>query len=91
MSDTKTLEYNLPTDAYINFDAVSLKNFIIQRLNESSKFTDQNYEGSNLSSLIDIIAYTTHVLMFYLNQTSSESLFTQSSIYENMNRIIKLV
>jgi hypothetical protein len=29
--------------------------------------------------------------MFYLNQTSSESLFTQSSIYENMNRIIKLV
>ena len=91
MSDTKTLEYNLPTDAYINFDAVSLKNFIIQRLNESSKFTDQNYEGSNLSSLIDIIAYTTHVLMFYLNQTSSESLFSQSSIYENMNRIIKLV
>jgi hypothetical protein len=91
MSDTKTLEYYLPTDAYINFDAVSLKNFIIQRLNESSKFTDQNYEGSNLSSLIDIIAYTTHVLMFYLNQTSSESLFTQSSIYENMNRIIKLV
>lgn len=91
MSDPKTLEYNLPTDAYINFDAVSLKNFIIQRLNESSKFTDQNYEGSNLSSLIDIIAYTTHVLMFYLNQTSSESLFTQSSIYENMNRIIKLV
>ena len=91
MSDTKTLEYNLPTDAYLNFDASSLKSFIIQKLNENSKFTDQNYEGSNLSSLIDIIAYTTHVLMFYLNQTSSESLFTQSSIYENMNRIIKLV
>jgi hypothetical protein len=91
MSDTKTLEYNLPTDAYLNFDASSLKDFIIQKLNQNSKFTDQNYEGSNLSSLIDIIAYTTHVLMFYLNQTSSESLFTQSSIYENMNRIIKLV
>jgi hypothetical protein len=91
MSDTKTLEYNLPTDAYLNFDASSLKDFIIQKLNQNSKFTDQNYEGSNISSLIDIIAYTTHVLMFYLNQTSSESLFTQSSIYENMNRIIKLV
>jgi len=91
MSDTKTLEYNLPNDAYLNFDASSLKDFIIKKLNENSKFTDQNYEGSNLSSLIDIIAYTTHVLMFYLNQTSSESLFTQSSIYENMNRIIKLI
>lgn len=91
MSDNTTLEYNLPVDAYVNFDAVSLKNFIIQRLNENSKFTDQNYEGSNLSSLIDIISYTTHVLLFYLNQTSSEAVFDQASIYENMNRIIKLI
>jgi hypothetical protein len=87
----ESLEYNLPKNAYINFDAVSLKDFIIQRLNENPKFTDQNYEGSNLSSLIDIIAYSYHVLLFYLNQTSSESLFTQASIYENMNKIVNLV
>lgn len=91
MSDKDTLEYNLPQTAYINFDAVSLKNFIIQRLNENSTFTDQNYEGSNMSFLIEILAYYTHVLMFYLNQNSSESLFDQASIYENMNRIVKLI
>jgi len=86
-----TPEYNLPSNAYTNFDATSLKSFIIERLNESGKFTDQNYEGSNISSLLDILAYYTHVLMFYLNQTSSESSFSQTSIYENMNRIVKLI
>ncbi len=85
------LEYKLPQNAYINFDAVSLKQFIIDRLNEHSSFTDQNYEGSNLSFLIEIMAYYTHVLMFYLNQNSSESLFDQTAIYENMNRIVKLI
>jgi hypothetical protein len=84
-------EYNLPQDAYVNFDALSLKAFMIDQLNASGKFTDQNYEGSNMSSVLDILAYYTHVLMFYLNQTSSESMFTQASIYENMNKIVKLM
>lgn len=87
----ESLEYNLPKNAYVNFDAVSLKDFIIQRLNENPQFTDQNYEGSNLSSLIDIIAYSYHVLIFYLNQNSSESLFSQTSLYENMNKIVNLI
>jgi hypothetical protein len=89
MSDS--LEYNLPKNAYINFDALSLKDFIIQRLNENPKFTDQNYEGSNLASFIDIIAYSYHTLLFYLNQTGSEALFSQTSLYENMNKIVNLV
>jgi hypothetical protein len=29
--------------------------------------------------------------MFYLNQTSSESMFSDAQIYENMNRIVKLI
>ncbi len=91
MSDNQNLEYNLPQNAYVNFDAVSLKDFIVQKLNTNEQFTDQNYEGSNLSSLIDIIAFSYHALLFYLNQTSSESLFSQSTVYENMNRIVKLI
>ena len=86
-----TLEYNLPQDAYINFDALTLKAFMIEQLNNGGKFTDQNYEGSNLSSLIDVLAYYTHVLMFYLNQNSSEAMFSQATIYENMNKIVKLI
>lgn len=86
-----TPEYNLPQDAYANFDALSLKSFMIKQLNDSGKFTDQNYEGSNISALLDVLAYYTHVLLFYLNQTSSETMFSQATIYENMNKIVKII
>jgi len=74
---------------YAAFDAVSLKNLIVKRLNASNLFTDQNFEGSNISAIIDIIAYSYHVLMFYLNKTASESLFSQATIYENIVKIVK--
>ena len=32
------LNFNLPQDAYVAFDAVSLKDYIIDRLNENEKF-----------------------------------------------------
>tara|TARA_R100000008_G_scaffold66952_1_gene44013 strand:+ start:702 stop:2537 length:1836 start_codon:yes stop_codon:yes gene_type:complete len=87
----KFLEYNLPQDAYVAFDAVTLKDYIVNRLNENEKFTDQNFDGSNLAAIIDIIAYSYHVLLFYLNTTASEVNFDQATLYENMNKIVKLI
>lgn len=81
-------EFNLPRDAYTTFDATTLKELIISRLNENEVFRDQVYEGSNINSFIDIVAYMYHVLLFYLNTTSSESTFTTASLYENMNKIV---
>jgi len=83
--------YNLPTDGYVAFDATSLKSLITTRLNTNNIFTDQNFEGSNLASIIDIIAYAYHVLMFYLNRTGAESTFTTAELYENINKIVKLI
>ena len=83
------IELSLPADGYAAFDASSLKELIIERLNANNTFTDQNYEGSNLNAFIDVLGYTYHTLMFYLNQTSTESMFSESQIYENMNRIVK--
>jgi hypothetical protein len=86
-------DFKLPTNAYTGFDAQSLRDLIIERLNndDTINFTDQNFEGSNVSALIDIIAYSYHTLLFYLNQTSSESNFNDASLYENINRIVKLI
>ena len=86
-------EFNLPTNAYTGFDAQSLRDLIIDRINNDTtiNFTDQNFEGSNISALIDIIAYSYHTLLFYLNQTSSESNFNDAELYENINRIVKLI
>lgn len=78
-------------DGYLAFDALSIKQHIKDRLNESGVFTDQNFEGSYISTVMDIVSYTFNVLMFYLNKTSSESMFSDAQIYENMNRIVKLI
>ncbi len=84
-------DFNLSRDSYTAFDAKSLKELIQTRLNQGEIYTDQNFEGSNMSSVIDVIAYSYHLLLFYLNQTSAESMFTDTTIYENMNRIVKLI
>jgi hypothetical protein len=81
-------EYNLPLNAYVTFDATTLKDLIINRLNESEVFKDQVYEGSNINAFIDVVAYMYHVLLFYLNNTSSESTFTTATLYENMNKLV---
>lgn len=92
MSNKQQLtDYSLPQDAYVAFDALTLKDYIISRLNKNEFFTDQVYEGSNLSSIIDIIAFSYHVLLFYLNDTASESTFSQATLYENMNKIVNLI
>jgi hypothetical protein len=84
-------QFPLPYDAYAAFDAVTLKQLMLQRLNENSLFTDQIYEGSNFNNLIDVIAYSYNVLLYYLNKTSNESLFASSQIYENMSKIVKIL
>lgn len=89
MKDITSNQFELPFNAYAAFDAPSLKALMQQRLNAGGVYTDQIFEGSNFNSLLDVIAYSYHVLLFYLNKTANESLYSQSQIYENMNRIVK--
>lgn len=91
MSTSNYTEFNLPRNAYAAFDAVSLKQLIINRVKDSGLFPDIDYEGSNMSGLVDVVAYTYHVLLFYLNQTASDSLFSQAELFENMNKIVSLI
>lgn len=91
MSIRNFTEFNLPKDAYVAFEADTLKDLIIARLNENEVFRDQNFEGSNINAFVDIVAYMYHVLLFYLNTTSSESNFTTATLYENVNKLVTLL
>jgi len=91
MADITSNPFNMPLNAYAAFDASNLKSLMIQRLTQGGVFTDQIYEGSNFNSLLDIIAYSYNVLLFYLNRTANESLYSQAQLYENMNRIVKIL
>lgn len=84
-------EYSLPKDSYVAFDAITLRNLILKRLDEQGIYTDHNYIGSNLASIIDIVSYAYNTLIFYLHKTSNESLFTEAQLSENINRIVKLL
>ena len=88
---TQFNSFDIPQGGYVAFDAMSLRQLIINRLNEQNVFTDQNFIGSNLSSIIDIIAYSYNTLIYYLNKTSNESMFSEAQLYENINRIVKLI
>lgn len=91
MSTSTFTEFNLPRNAYAAFDAVSLKQLITNRIKASGLFPDIDYEGSNMNGLVDVVAYSYHVLLFYLNQTASDSMFSQSELFENMNKIVSLI
>ena len=88
MSLENFTDYKLPKNAYLSFDANSLKTLIIERLNENEIFTDQNFEGSNFNAFIDAVSYMYHVLLFQLNTTSNESTFSTATIYDNMSKLV---
>ena len=76
---------------YLRFSAASMKEYITAQLTASGVYTDQQFEDSNLSTLIDGFSYMFSVMMFYLNNTGSEAIFADSQLYENMNRIVKML
>jgi hypothetical protein len=86
-----TEQFTIPKSGYVAFDAMSLRQLIIDRLTEQGTFTDQVYVGSNLASIIDIVAYAYNTLIYYLNKTSTESMYTEAQLFENINRIVKLI
>ena len=83
MADTNT--------DFLRFSAYSIKDYITRRLSQDTNFTDQIYEGSNISILIDLVSYMFQCLTYLLNTSAAESMFSDTQIYENINRLVKLI
>ena len=76
---------------YLRWNANSMKDVIVTKLNEDGVYSDQLFEGSNLSTIIDVFAYMYDTLTFYLNHGATEAIFTDAQLYENLNRIVKML
>lgn len=76
---------------YLRFSANSIKELITRKLTADTKFTDQIYEGSNLAILIDIVSYMYQCLIYNVNNAAAESMFADTQIYENINRLCKFL
>lgn len=69
---------------YLNLDFDGVKQSIKDYLKSNSNFTDYDFEGSNLSILIDILAYNTYINSYNTNMVANESFLHSSSIRENV-------
>lgn len=64
----------MATNPLIDLDFDQIKSAIIDYIkNSDTTFTDYNFEGSALNSIIDILAYNTHTNAYYANMLHSES------------------
>jgi len=73
----------------LDFDGIkaNIKNF----LKNQTEFTDYNFEGSALSTLIDILAYNTYMLSYYTNMVANESFLDTAIKRENVISHAKLL
>ena len=76
---------------YLRYDAASLQEYLRLKLTEAGVYDGQLYPGSDTKLLMDLFAWTFEVLTYMLNNTAANSLFADTEVYENMNRLVKLL
>ena len=73
--------------ALVNFtdlDFDQIKTSLKDYLRENSNFTDYNFEGSNLSNIIDVLAYNTYINSYNANMVSNEVFIDSATLRENV-------
>ena len=74
----------MPFTKFTNLDFDQIKTSIKDYLRANSNFTDFDFEGSNLSVLIDTLAYNTYITAFNSNMTVNESFLDSATLRENV-------
>jgi hypothetical protein len=69
---------------FTNLDFDLVKTSIKDYLRSNSTFTDFDFEGSNLSVLIDILAYNTYITAYNSNMVANESFLDSATLRENV-------
>ena len=76
---------------FLRINAFAIRDLIKQKLSQDTRFTDQIFDGSNLAILIDIFSYIAQILIYQLNNAASESMFIDTQMYENINRLCNFI
>ena len=67
-----------------NLDFDQIKTTIQDYLRSNSNFTDYDFEGSNLSTIIDVLAYNTYITSYNANMVSNEVFIDSATLRENV-------
>jgi hypothetical protein len=69
---------------YADLDFAQIKSTLKEYLRNNSNFTDYDFEGSNLSSILDILAYNTYLTSYNANMVSNECFIDSATLRENV-------
>ena len=74
----------MPLVNFSNLDFTQIKESIREYVKANSNFTDYDFEGSNLSAIIDILAYNTYINSYNANMVSNEVFLDSATLRENV-------
>ena len=74
----------MPLVNFANLDFDQIKTSIKDYLRSNSNFTDYDFEGSNLSVIIDTLAYNTYITSYNANMVSNEVFIDSATLRENV-------
>ena len=69
---------------FSDLDFDQIKTSIKDYLRSNSNFTDYDFEGSNLSTIIDVLAYNTYITSYNANMLSNEVFLDSATLRENV-------
>ena len=74
----------MPLVNFANLDFDQIKTSIVDYLRSNSNFTDYDFEGSNLSQIVDVLAYNTYITSYNANMVSNEVFLDSATLRENV-------
>ena len=74
----------MPLVNFSNIDFDQIKVSIRDYLKANSNFTDYDFEGSNLSTIIDTLAYNTYISSYNANMVTNEVFIDSATLRENI-------
>ena len=69
---------------FTSLDFDQIKATLKQYLQSNSNFTDYDFEGSNLSTILDVLAYNTYITSYNANMISNEVFIDSATLRENV-------
>jgi len=69
---------------FANLDFDQIKTSIKDYLRSNSNFTDYDFEGSNLSVIVDALAYNTYITSYNANMVANEVFIDSATLRENV-------
>ena len=74
----------MPLVNFSNLDFDQVKTTLKDYLRANSKFTDYDFDGSNLSTILNLLAYNTYITSYNANMVTNEVFIDSATLRENV-------